>query len=122
MSEENKPHVDENQPPAAGNTQQEGLSKSHKVLHWIGWAEGISFLVLLFIAVPLKHWFDQPSLVKSMGPVHGGLFVGLFAKSIQSLVMGELRVRDVFYIMGAAFIPFGPFLMDRVLKRSETAQ
>ena len=37
--------------------------------------EGISLLVLVFIAVPLKYAWQNPSLVKALGPVHGALFL-----------------------------------------------
>ena len=94
-------------------------SKSQRVLHWLGWAEGISWLVLLLVAVPLKYLAGNPSLVKSMGPLHGGLFVGLLMKCLHSLTMGELKFRQVLAIMGASFIPFGPFLIDRVLDQSK---
>jgi integral membrane protein len=40
-----------------------------------GWAEGISFLLLLGIAVPLKRWGGYPDLVRLLGPIHGALFL-----------------------------------------------
>jgi hypothetical protein len=50
----------------------------NKKLNWlrkIGIAEGISFLVLLCIAMPLKYFFQQPMAVKIFGWAHGVLFV-----------------------------------------------
>ena len=102
-------------------TEVSALSFSQRLLHWVGWAEGLSWLVLLLVAIPLKYAFGYPALVKSMGPLHGAFFVALFTKCLHSLTLGELRFRDVLAIMGASLIPFGPFLMDRVIKR-EAAQ
>jgi integral membrane protein len=44
-------------------------------LRLFAFLEGISLLVLVFIAVPLKYYFDNPSMSKSLGPVHGALFL-----------------------------------------------
>lgn len=41
----------------------------------IAFLEGISLIVLVFICVPLKYFFDDPSWVKLIGPVHGVLFL-----------------------------------------------
>ncbi|MGS0527036.1 DUF3817 domain-containing protein [Zobellia nedashkovskayae] len=41
----------------------------------IGFLEGISLLVLVFIAVPMKYYFDNPNLTKSLGPIHGAIFI-----------------------------------------------
>ncbi len=94
-------------------------SNGQALLHWLGWAEGVSWLLLLLVAVPLKHFGGQPWLVKSMGPVHGGLFVALLLKCIHAVTMGELKWRAAFAIMGASFVPFGPFLIDRVLAKAQ---
>ena len=37
--------------------------------------EGISFLILLFIAMPLKYIFGIPEATKIVGMLHGGLFM-----------------------------------------------
>ena len=44
-------------------------------LRLIGFLEGVSLLVLLGIAVPLKHCYGNPVLVRAVGPVHGLLFL-----------------------------------------------
>ncbi len=40
-------------------------------LRLLGLLEGISLLVLVGVAVPLKHLYHDPSLVRALGPVHG---------------------------------------------------
>ena len=44
-------------------------------LRIIGFLEGISLLALVFVAVPAKYAFDNPTLSKALGPVHGALFL-----------------------------------------------
>ena len=46
---------------------------------WVARAEGISFLVLLFVAMPLKYIWDDPSWVRIVGMAHGVLFVAYIA-------------------------------------------
>lgn len=41
--------------------------------------EGVSYILLLFIAVPLKYWGDNESFVKLLGMPHGILFVSYIA-------------------------------------------
>ncbi|MGN6531837.1 MAG: DUF3817 domain-containing protein, partial [Ginsengibacter sp.] len=49
--------------------------KSIRQLRWIGIAEGISFLLLLGVAMPLKYLYDFPVAVKVTGWIHGLLFI-----------------------------------------------
>ncbi|MDG3086619.1 DUF3817 domain-containing protein [Vibrio hannami] len=51
------------------------MSTSIGLLRGIGIIEGISYLVLLFIAVPLKYAAGFPGLVQIFGMVHGVLFI-----------------------------------------------
>jgi integral membrane protein len=90
-------------------------------LRRIAIAEGISFLVLLGIAMPLKYLAHYPLAVKVVGWAHGGLFVALLlalyrAKRAQSWSLGYAGV-----IVIAALLPFGPFVIDRRLRRESSA-
>jgi integral membrane protein len=49
-----------------------------QTLRVVGFLEGISFLLLLFIAMPMKYIFDNPILVKYVGMGHGVLFILFF--------------------------------------------
>ena len=77
--------------------------------------EGVSFLVLLFIAMPLKYMADMPLLVKYTGWAHGVLFV----MYVVSLLEVSLKLRWSFLTMCLAFVaslvPFGTFIMDAKL-------
>lgn len=95
-----------------------------KLFSWfrkIAFAEGVSFLVLLFIAMPLKYMADMPMAVTFVGGLHGLLFVGLGV--LAYLVKDEynknwLWVGKVFL---ASIIPFGTFVMDKDWKKEEAA-
>lgn len=83
---------------------------------WISRAEGISFLLLLGIAMPLKYGFDMPLMVKYVGWAHGVLFV---AYIIQLLVVGiKLKWDELRILYGgvASLLPFGPFIFERRIK------
>ena len=86
-------------------------------LRILGFLEGVSLLVLVLIAVPVKYLLHDPALVKMIGPVHGMLFL-LFV--INVFTVGAEQ-RWTFITMGkmllASFIPFGTFYMDHRILR-----
>jgi len=97
---------------------------SKKLLHWfriIGIAEGISFLVLLLIAMPLKYLFHTPEAVKIVGWIHGALFITFIYFTLE--VMGALKKNMGWFAkaFAAAIIPFGTFIFDKQLKKDEEA-
>jgi integral membrane protein len=95
-----------------------------KLLHrfrMIGIAEGISFLVLLLIAMPLKYFLNFPEAVKVVGWAHGALFVAFIWFAFE--VMGSLKKNFLWLLKAfvAAFIPLGTFIFDRELKKEEAS-
>lgn len=93
-----------------------------KLLHrfrMIGIAEGISFLILLLIAMPLKYFFHFPEAVKVFGWAHGALFICFIYFAFE--VMGTFKKNMVWFVkaFAAAIIPFGTFIFDRQLKKEE---
>ena len=77
--------------------------------------EGISYLVLLFVAMPLKYFGGMPLAVRIAGSVHGFLFVALVA-----LTLRAMRVRGKPFSWGAriavaSVLPFATFTLDREL-------
>jgi len=85
----------------------------------IGIAEGVSFLVLLLIAMPMKYFLHIPEAVKFMGWMHGALFVTFIYFAFE--VMGSLKKSFSWFLkaLAAAFIPCGTFVFDRQLKKEE---
>ncbi len=90
-----------------------------KLLRIIGISEGISFLVLLGIAMPLKYYFDLPLAVKVVGWAHGGLFIAYIAVVFTSIKIMRWNFLDVLVALAASLIPFGTFFLDRSWKKRE---
>ena len=92
-----------------------------KSLRIAGIAEGISFLVLLGIAMPLKYLADMPMAVTVVGWAHGALFIAFLALAFR--VMDKYNQSLLWLATGflAALLPFGTFLWDRKLKALEPA-
>jgi integral membrane protein len=88
-------------------------------LRIIGNIEGISYLALLGIAMPLKYAADMPKAVTVVGSLHGFLFV-LFLLALlivwRKKNWGYERVALAFLL---SIIPFGTFYLDRQLRKEE---
>lgn len=82
-------------------------------LRIIGYLEGISLLVLVFIAVPMKYYFGSPGLSKTIGPVHGAIFVLFLVNALGVGVEQHWKFRTTTWrVILACFIPFGTFYID----------
>ena len=97
------------------------MKKTYSWFRKIAFAEGISFLVLLLIAMPLKYFADMPMAVTIVGGLHGVLFV--------SLAVAAYLVKDQYNksfgwglkVFVASIVPFGTFYMDKEWKKEEAA-
>ncbi|HEU5166018.1 MAG TPA: DUF3817 domain-containing protein [Chitinophagaceae bacterium] len=90
-----------------------------KKLSWLrkaGIAEGISFLVLLGIAMPLKYVFHQPIAVKIFGWAHGILFTSFLFLAWEVKTDRNKSLKWFATAFLAAIIPTGTFLFDKKLK------
>ncbi len=89
------------------------MKNSLSVLRLLALLEGISFLVLLGIAMPLKYYMNKPDAVKIVGMAHGVLFV-LYTIN---LLLVHLKLKwNLGRTTGAfiaSFIPFGTFYADK---------
>ena len=93
-----------------------------QTLRVVGFLEGISFLLLLFVAMPMKYIFDNPILVKYVGMGHGVLFI-LFL-IVLFVVCEKQKWSLKMFILGliASILPFGPFVFDTKIKKLEPEQ
>ena len=84
-----------------------------------GLAEGVSFLTLLCIAMPMKYFMGIPEAVRVVGLIHGILFL-LYVGLLATL---HVRQRWPFmfslYALIASVIPFGTFILDKHLREKE---
>ena len=76
-------------------------------------AEGVSFLVLLLIAMPLKYMADLPLAVKVVGWVHGALFVWYWVAAVPLFTKLKWDADRITGLGLASILPFGTFVMER---------
>lgn len=74
--------------------------------------EGVSFLVLLGIAMPLKYLAGMPLAVVVVGWIHGVLFVVLCYALLRAMLVARLALPRAAAVFAAALLPFGPFVLD----------
>ena len=74
--------------------------------------EGVSYILLLFVAVPIKYWGGDEHWVKLLGMPHGILFVSyvIFAFLIKD--NENWRIKDFGIVLLSSIIPFGTFYVD----------
>jgi integral membrane protein len=85
----------------------------------VGTLEAISYLLLLFVAMPLKYIADQPALVRWVGWAHGVLFVLYLLAALHAAIAHRWSFSRLFLAFFASLAPFGPFDFDRTLRRDE---
>ena len=88
------------------------MKKSLTILRILAALEGISFIVLLGIAMPLKYYFEQPEPVKIVGMAHGVLFVIYTINLLIVHLQFKWNLSVTFAAFMASFIPFGTFYAD----------
>jgi integral membrane protein len=79
-------------------------------------ADGLSYLVLLGIAMPLKYMADMPLAVRIVGSLHGAMFVALSLFLLLALIRKKLSFGWCVIVFLCALVPFAPFVLDRKLK------
>ena len=83
----------------------------------IGFFEGLSYLLLILIAVPVKYIFNSPSMVKYLGMPHGILFIMYLLASIIMRKNNKWIKNNFVLVLIASIIPFGTFVVDYKLKK-----
>lgn len=83
-----------------------------KFFKTIATLEGISFLALLFIGVPLKYTMEMEQVVKIMGPIHGFLFIAYIVLAIMLNSEHKWPKKKFAIICLASVIPFGTFYIE----------
>lgn len=78
----------------------------------IAFLEGVSYILLLFIAVPIKYMLQDESYVKLLGMPHGLLFVAYIAMAFVLRTEHKWSKFVFTKILLAALIPFATFYVD----------
>ena len=84
-----------------------------KFFRIIGWLEGLSFLLLLFVGMPLKYFANNPTAVKALGMPHGVLFIFYVVLAVSISIELNWPRKVLFLAFAAAFLPLGTFIFDR---------
>jgi integral membrane protein len=88
-------------------------------LRVVAFVEGISFLLLLFVAMPLKYAAGIPEAVRVVGMAHGVLFVAFAAALAHAALAGRWKPARAAWAFASAVVPFGTFVLDAHLRREQ---
>lgn len=93
------------------------MNNSIVLFRYIALIEGISYLALIGIAMPIKYLLHLPEPVKYTGWAHGVLFIGYFLLLATTSAQHAWPLKRVLRYALLSFIPFGTFWMDKELKK-----
>lgn len=89
------------------------MKSSLHILRLLALLEGISYLILLGIAMPLKYYYDKPNAVKVVGMAHGILFVLYVINLLLVHMKYKWPLLKTIGAFIASLIPFGTFYADK---------
>ncbi|MBA3453193.1 MAG: DUF3817 domain-containing protein [Deltaproteobacteria bacterium] len=92
------------------------MSSALKAFRAISLTEGVSYVVLMGIAMPLKYAAGIPSAVRTVGMVHGVLFVAFVIALAVCAKVERWNAKQIGIAMIAALLPFGAFWLERRLR------
>lgn len=81
--------------------------------------EGLSFLLLLFVSMPMKYYLGFAGFSWWVGAIHGGLFVVYIILAIEILIRRRINFLQFLRVIIASIIPFGTFFNERMLKAQQ---
>src|SRR5690606_20003931 len=85
----------------------------------VAFLEGVSYILLLFIATPIKYFGNDPQYVKLLGMPHGLLFISYVVLAI--ILKSELKwtSKQFAIVLLASIIPFGTFYVEKAYLKSQ---
>lgn len=84
-----------------------------KALRYIAMGEGISLILLLFVAMPLKYIWNWPAAVQVVGMAHGLLFIAYVFMLLLVGIPAKWSYKVLAICFIASFLPFGTFYVDK---------
>ncbi len=78
----------------------------------ISYLEGISYLAILFVTMPLKYLFSSPEPNKVIGMAHGFLFLAYIVFAFLIKQEKKWNNKTLGIVLLCSIIPFGTFWMD----------
>lgn len=79
----------------------------------VSYLEGISYLLILFVTMPLKYLFESPEPNKIIGMAHGVLFLLYIVLAILIKSEKQWNIKTLAIVLLCSIIPFGTFWMDK---------
>lgn len=79
----------------------------------VSFLEGVSYLLLLFIASPIKYFQGDASYVKMLGMPHGILFMLYIVMAIVIQKQMKWNLKNLGIVLLASILPFGTFYVDK---------
>jgi len=79
----------------------------------VAFLEGVSYILLLFIAVPIKYLNADPTYVKMLGMPHGMLFVLYIILAFMIKSEQKWNTKTFRIVLLASILPFGTFYIDK---------
>ncbi len=89
------------------------MNNSLKAFRIISILEGLSFLILLGIAMPLKYMYNIPEAVQAVGMAHGILFILYLFGAFYMKQKLNWSFQTLLIVVLCSVLPFGPFYADR---------
>lgn len=82
--------------------------------------EGYSYIILLFIAMPLKYILGFAVATKIVGGLHGILFIAFVYQLIVATKTVPFSKQEAFWFFILSLIPFGSFYTEKILTQKES--
>ena len=86
-------------------------------LRLVAFLEGSSFVILLFVAMPLKYLAGLALAVRIAGSIHGALFIWFVVALYRAARNRDWPRRRSVTAFVASILPFGTFVFDASLRR-----
>lgn len=90
--------------------------KTVHALRLVSFIEGLSYLLLVLVAMPLKYVWEQPIYVRWAGSAHGLLFVAFVAALIIAAVSRKWSITRPIVLFVASMVPFGFIYIEHTLR------
>ena len=93
-------------------------NSNQNITNWflkIGKIEGYSYLILLFIAMPLKYMFNMPEYVRPVGMLLGVLFVAFMILLALMFFKVKMSFKNATLSFLLSLVPFGTFFLKRLV-------
>ena len=90
-----------------------------KLVRNVCFVEGISCIVLFFVAMPVKYILHEPILVSYVGAIHGLLWIGMVLSVLIETQKNHIDIQNAFLVLFVSTFPLGMFWVDKRLASLE---